>query len=79
MVDTWGRYDVLINNAGIVRDAQLVKWKEGAIASLMDDATFDAVVAVNFKGVFFTVQKAVPLDQRAFSVVATSPRGISDP
>src|ERR1700733_6509123 len=23
----WGRIDVLINNAGIVRDAQLVKWK----------------------------------------------------
>jgi len=56
----WGRYDVLINNAGIVRDAQLVKWKDGEVASLMDDATFDAVVAVNFKGVFLCARAAVP-------------------
>ena len=60
VVDAWGRYDVLINNAGIVRDAQLVKWREGAVASLMDDATFDAVVAVNFKGVFLCARAAVP-------------------
>ncbi|HEV7426948.1 MAG TPA: SDR family NAD(P)-dependent oxidoreductase, partial [Thermoanaerobaculia bacterium] len=45
-----GRIDVLINNAGIVRDAQLVKWKDGAAVSMMDDATFDAVVNVNLKG-----------------------------
>lgn len=60
VVDAWGRYDVLINNAGIVRDAQLVKWKDGAVASLMDDAAFDAVVAVNFKGVFLCARAAVP-------------------
>jgi 3-oxoacyl-[acyl-carrier protein] reductase len=60
VVERWGRYDVLVNNAGIVRDAQLVKWKDGAVASLMDDATFDAVVAVNFKGVFLCARAAVP-------------------
>ena len=60
VVDRWGRYDVLINNAGIVRDAQLVKWKDGEVAGLMDDATFDAVVAVNFKGVFLCARAAVP-------------------
>jgi 3-oxoacyl-[acyl-carrier protein] reductase len=60
VVARWGRYDVLINNAGIVRDAQLVKWKDGEVASLMDDATFDAVVAVNFKGVFLCARAAVP-------------------
>lgn len=60
VLDAWGRYDVLINNAGIVRDAQLVKWKDGGVASLMDDATFDAVVAVNFKGVFLCARAAVP-------------------
>jgi 3-oxoacyl-[acyl-carrier protein] reductase len=60
VVDRWGRYDVLVNNAGILRDAQLVKWKDGQVASLMDDAAFDAVVAVNFKGVFLCARAAVP-------------------
>ncbi|MGE0639455.1 MAG: glucose 1-dehydrogenase [Thermoanaerobaculia bacterium] len=60
VVAKWGRYDVLINNAGIVRDAQLVKWKDGEVVSLMDDETFDAVVAVNFKGVFLCARAAVP-------------------
>src|SRR5215471_5111997 len=40
-VDTWGRLDVLVNNAGIVRD--------GAIWN-MDDADFDAVLRVHVKG-----------------------------
>ena len=60
VVERWGRYDVLVNNAGIVRDAQLVKWKDGEVASVMDDAAFDAVVAVNFKGVFLCARAAVP-------------------
>jgi len=60
VVEQWGRYDVLVNNAGIVRDAQLVKWKDGEVASLMDDAAFDAVLAVNFKGVFLCARAAVP-------------------
>jgi 3-oxoacyl-[acyl-carrier protein] reductase len=60
VVERWGRYDVLVNNAGIVRDAQLVKWKDGEVASIMNDAAFDAVVAVNFKGVFLCARAAVP-------------------
>ncbi|MCU1348982.1 MAG: short-chain dehydrogenase/reductase, partial [Acidobacteria bacterium] len=55
-----GRIDVLVNNAGIVRDSQLVKWKDGAVSSLMDDATFDAVIAVNLKGVFLCTRAVVP-------------------
>jgi 3-oxoacyl-[acyl-carrier protein] reductase len=55
-----GRIDVLVNNAGIVRDAQLVKWKDGQIASLMEDATFDAVIDVNLKGVFLCTRAVVP-------------------
>ncbi|MGA9384224.1 MAG: SDR family NAD(P)-dependent oxidoreductase, partial [Candidatus Sulfotelmatobacter sp.] len=35
----WGRIDVLINNAGIVRDDQLVKWKDGEIVKVMTDDT----------------------------------------
>ncbi|HEX8151751.1 MAG TPA: SDR family oxidoreductase, partial [Thermoanaerobaculia bacterium] len=55
-----GRVDVLVNNAGIVRDAQLVKWKDGAVVSTMDDATFDAVINVNLRGVFLCTRAVVP-------------------
>lgn len=48
----WGSVHVLINNAGITRDSQLVKWKDGAIAGTMTDDAFDAVISVNLKGVF---------------------------
>jgi 3-oxoacyl-[acyl-carrier protein] reductase len=60
VVARWGSYDVLVNNAGIVRDAQLVKWKDGAVVSLMEDAAFDAVVGVNLRGVFLCARAAVP-------------------
>jgi len=60
VVAKYGRIDVLVNNAGIVRDSQLVKWKDGAVSSLMDDATFDSVIAVNLKGVFVCTRAVVP-------------------
>jgi 3-oxoacyl-[acyl-carrier protein] reductase len=55
-----GRIDVLVNNAGILRDSQLVKWKDGEVVSMMDDATFDAVINVNLKGVFLCTRAVVP-------------------
>jgi 3-oxoacyl-[acyl-carrier protein] reductase len=48
----FGRLDVLINNAGITRDALLVKAKDGAIVSKMSLAQWDAVLRVNLTGVF---------------------------
>ncbi len=60
VAERWGGIDVLVNNAGIVRDAQLVKWKDGEVAAVMTDEQFDAVIAVNLKGVFNCGRAVVP-------------------
>lgn len=61
VVARYGRVDVLVNNAGILRDGQLVKFKEGALVGQMAEADFDLVIAVNLKGVFNCTQAAAPL------------------
>ena len=43
VMDKYGRVDVLVNNAGIVQDAQLLK---------MSEAQFDKVIDVNLKGTY---------------------------
>ncbi|HEV8580505.1 MAG TPA: 3-oxoacyl-ACP reductase FabG [Thermoanaerobaculia bacterium] len=60
VVEKWGRIDVLVNNAGILRDAQLVKWKDGVQTGGMSEGDFDAVVSVNLKGVFLCTRSVVP-------------------
>ena len=57
----WGRLDVLVNNAGILRDRLLVKKKEGRLVGRMSEDEFDSVIAVNLKGVFNCTQAAVPI------------------
>jgi len=60
VVDKYGRVDVLVNNAGILRDNQLVKVKDGKLAKQMPEADFDLVIAVNLKGVFNCTQAVAP-------------------
>ena len=60
VVAAWGGIDVLVNNAGIVRDAQLVKWRDDEAASVMSNEAFDAVIDVNLRGVFLCTRAVVP-------------------
>jgi 3-oxoacyl-[acyl-carrier protein] reductase len=46
------RFDVLVNNAGISRDALLLKAQDGAVHSKMSLAQWQAVIDVNLTGVF---------------------------
>lgn len=63
--EKFGSVDVLINNAGITRDATLMK---------MEEAQFDQVIEVNLKGVFNCGQACarVMVEQGSGSIVNTS-------
>lgn len=56
----YGRLDVLVNNAGILRDGLLVKMKNGDLVKRMSEEDFDRVIAVNLKGVFNCTQAVAP-------------------
>jgi 3-oxoacyl-[acyl-carrier protein] reductase len=60
-----GRIDILINNAGTIRDAQLVK---------MTEENFDLVIGINLKGVFNCTQAVVPtmIGQGSGVILSTS-------
>ncbi|MCP4547454.1 MAG: 3-oxoacyl-ACP reductase FabG [bacterium] len=61
----FGRIDILINNAGITRDATLMK---------MEEEHFDQVIAVNLKGVFNCGQAVgrVMVEQGNGAIINTS-------
>ena len=56
----WAGIDVLVNNAGIVRDAQLSSGRTARSSRTMTDEQFDAVIGVNLKGVFNCGRAVVP-------------------
>lgn len=60
VVARWGAVDILINNAGITRDAQLIKWNDDAVVGMMTDEAFDAVISVNLRAVFLCTRAVVP-------------------
>jgi 3-oxoacyl-[acyl-carrier protein] reductase len=51
LMEKWGKIDVLVNNAGITRDATLLKTSERA---------WEDVLAVNLTGTFVMTQKVAP-------------------
>ena len=58
VVSDFGRFDVLVNNAGITRDALLVKAQEGKVTAKMSLDQWQAVINVNLTGVFLCAREA---------------------
>jgi 3-oxoacyl-[acyl-carrier protein] reductase len=58
VVDDFGRVDGLVNNAGVTRDALLIKAKDGEITGRMSTEDWDAVIAVDLRSVFLCAREA---------------------
>lgn len=58
VVQQFGRLDVMINNAGITKDALLVKVQDGKVVGKMSMDQWRAVVDVNLTGVFLGAREA---------------------
>ncbi len=61
--EKWGMVDVLINNAGITKDALLIKQKEN---------DWDRVLAVNLKGAFNCIKACAPLMKKGGHIINIS-------
>ena len=74
IIEKFERIDILINNAGILRDGVFVKVKDGELVKQMTEESFDSVVNVNLKGVFNCTQAVAPymIRQGAGSIVNAS-------
>lgn len=58
VVADFGRLDVIVNNAGIVKDGLLVKAKDGQVTGKMGLDQWQAVIDVNLTGVFLCGREA---------------------
>ena len=73
-VEAFGRLDIVVNNAGITRDARSVRIKEGEVR-MMSEEDWEAVLAVNLKGTWLVSQAAaaaVMIPQRGGRVINTA-------
>jgi 3-oxoacyl-[acyl-carrier protein] reductase len=61
VVEEHERIDVLVNNAGVLRDGLFVKIKDGELVKQMSETDFDLVISVNLKGVFNCAQAVTPV------------------
>jgi NAD(P)-dependent dehydrogenase (short-subunit alcohol dehydrogenase family) len=59
----FGRIDVLFANAGVAKFAPITE---------VSESFFDQMMDINVKGLFFTVQKAIPLMGKGSSIILTS-------
>jgi NAD(P)-dependent dehydrogenase (short-subunit alcohol dehydrogenase family) len=70
---TFGKLDILFVNAGVYKGAPL---------EAVDEAAFDEMIDANFKGSYFTVQKALPFLNTPASIIfngsVNALTGISD-
>lgn len=73
IVKEHGRLDILINNAGITRDALTTKVKDGEV-KYMTDEQWDAVLEVNLKGTWLCSQiaAAAMIKQKYGRIVSTA-------
>lgn len=71
IVADWGSLDVLVNNAGILRDGLLVKAKDGEISKRMTLEQWQAVIDVNLTGVFLCGREAAShmIEQKTQGVI----------
>lgn len=58
ILEDFGKINVLVNNAGILRDGMLVKAKEGKVTERMSLTQFQAVINVNLTGTFLCGREA---------------------
>jgi 3-oxoacyl-[acyl-carrier protein] reductase len=58
IVADFGRLDVMANNAGITKDAMLIKVQDGKVVNKMSMQQWQAVIDVNLTGVFLGAREA---------------------
>jgi 3-oxoacyl-[acyl-carrier protein] reductase len=58
IVDDYGRLDGIINNAGLLRDGMLIKFKDGVLQDKMSLSQWRSVIDVNLTGTFLCGREA---------------------